>query len=89
MVLAAIVEERRQEALGFAGSAARGQQRVEGRSRTEAPKGLLLVDVGREGQGELGKPVAAGTLLEGQGHRGLGRLAQPLAVGEEAIDQPP
>jgi hypothetical protein len=30
------------------------------------------VEIGREGQGNLGKPVAAGTLLEGQEHRDIG-----------------
>lgn len=46
------------------------------------------MEVGREGQGDLGKPVATGTLLEGQGDRDIGPLQQPLAVGQEAIDQP-
>ena len=47
------------------------------------------MEVGRDGQGDLGTPVAAGTLLEGQGYRHIGPLEQPLAIGQEAIDQPP
>ena len=47
------------------------------------------MEVGREGQGNLGKPVATGTFLEGQGYRDVRPLEQPLTVGQEAIDQPP
>ena len=46
---------------------------LRGRCRTEAQESLLLVEIGREGQG----------------HRDIGPLAQPLAVGQKAIDQPP
>ena len=61
---------------------------LRGEAELSHKKGLLLMEVGREGQRDLGKPVATGTLLEGQGHRDIGPLEQPLAVGQEAIDQP-
>jgi len=59
-----------------------------GSGRTELLNGLLLVEVGREGQGDLGKAVGAVSLLEGQRHRHLGPLEQPLAFGQQAINQP-
>jgi hypothetical protein len=62
---------------------------LRGEGELRRRKALFLVEVGREGQGDLGKPVAAGTLLERQGYRDIGPLEQSLAVGQEAIDQPP
>ncbi len=51
-------------------------------------EGLLLVPVGRKGEGDLRKPVAPAALVKGQGNRHVGPLEQLFAIRQEAIDQP-
>jgi hypothetical protein len=73
----------------FARTGTGGHENVAGSAGQQPIEGLLLMAVGRKRQGNLGKPVAAGTLLERQEHRDIGPLEQPLVVGQEAIDQTP
>ena len=44
--------------------------------------------VGREGQGNLGEPIATRALQERQSHRHVGALQQTLSLCQETIDQP-
>ena len=88
VLLAAVLQQGQQEALGFARTRACRHQGVTGCARQQPIKGLLLVPVRREGQRDLREPVAPGALMEGQGHRHVGPLEQLLAIRQEAVDQP-
>ena len=88
VLLAAVLQEWQEKALRFAGSGAGGHQGVAGRAWQQPIKGLLLVEVRREGEGDLGEPIAPGALAKGQGYRHIGPLEQPLAISQETVDQP-
>ena len=46
------------------------------------------MEVRREGEGDLGEPIAAGTFPKGQSYRHVGALEQLVAIGQEPVDQP-
>jgi len=87
VLLTAVLEQGEQETLGFARAGAGGHQGVARAAGQQPLDGLLLVPVGREGEGDLREPVAAASLMEGQGHRNERALEQLLAVSQEPIDQ--
>ncbi len=88
LLLAAMLQQGQQEALGFARTRAGGHQGVDGAAGQQPLKGLLLVPVRREGERDLGKPVTPAALVKGQGHRHVGPLEKLLPLRQEAIDQP-
>ena len=88
MLLAAVLEKRQQETLGFARTGTGGHQDVAGSAGQQPFEGLLLMAVGSKGQGDLGKPVPPGPLLERQRHRDIGPFKQALAIGQNTIFQP-
>ena len=69
------------------GSGAGGHQGVARRAWQQAIKGLLLVEVRREGEVYLREPIAPRALAKRQGDRHVGPLEQLLAIGQETVDQ--
>ena len=88
MLQTAVLQHRQQEAFGFTGARSRRHQSVSGGTGQQPVKGPLLVAVGREGQGNLGEPIATRALQERQSHRHVGALQQTLSLCQETLDQP-
>jgi len=87
VLLAAVLQQWKQETLGFAGTGACGHQGVLGAPRKQALKSFFLVPVRRKGQRDLGEPITARALMEWQRDRDVGALEQLLAVRQETINQ--
>ena len=87
VLLAAVLQQRQEKALRFAGSGASSHQGVAWSTGQKPIKGLLLVEVRREGEGDLGEPIAPRALAKGQSHRHIRALEQLLAIGQETVDQ--